>query len=390
MTVEKKTAAYFDCFSGASGDMILAALLDAGLHLEQLQSELAKLGLNNVEIVAKRLLKNHISATTFEVIDKGNQPLRHLKDLVAIVEQAELADHIKSQAIEIFGRVAEAEASVHGQPLEKVHFHEIGAVDTIIDVVGALIAFDLLGIRDVFCSKLNVGSGFVTFSHGTFPVPAPATSALLKGVPIYSDGTQAELVTPTGAAILSQVVKDFGDMPEISAHAIGYGAGQKDLPRPNVLRVFLGEASTAGAEQDKVSIIETNIDDMNPQFYQSVMDNLLSAGALDVFLTSTIMKKGRPGLLLTALCPVEKEVELVDRILRETTSIGVRIRQERRVKLEREIVNLKTELGNVRVKVTRWHGKIANRTPEFEDCKRIAEEKGLTLKEVYRKINAAL
>jgi len=260
-------------------------------------------------------------------------------------------------------------------------------VDTIVDVVGALVALEILDVEQVFSSPLNVGSGFVEFSHGKFPVPAPATAEILKGVPVYSTDTTGELVTPTGAAIIAEVAGSFGDMPMLTTQAVGYGAGERDREQPNVLRVFIGDlASNDDPERDTVSVIETNIDDMNPQFYESVFEKLFANGALDVFMTNIMMKKSRPAIQLTVLCTPEKEPQLTQLIFEETTTIGLRIRQEARRKLQREVREIETEFGKIKFKVSLLDGKILNHSPEYEDCKKIALAHGLSVKEVSERL----
>jgi uncharacterized protein (TIGR00299 family) protein len=362
--------------------MLLGALIDAGLELDALSAELDKLQLSGCSIEAHKVSKQHLACTKFDVIDREEQPLRHLADLTGIVDAAPLDEDVKATANAIFLKIGEAEAKIHDKPLDKVHFHEIGAIDTIVDVVGAVVGLKLLGIERVTCSRLNVGSGTVTFSHGTYPVPAPATAEILKDVPMYTSDSKGELVTPTGAAIISTVAEAFGEMPTMSVDAVGYGAGGRDMETPNALRVYLGESDAGGG--DVIRVIETNIDDMNPEIYEYVLEQLMSAGALDAFLTSVSMKKGRPGALLTVLSLPEKEEVLCEIILRETTSIGVRIREERRRKLDRELVEVATEFGPVMVKVSSFRGEVVTRSPEYEDCKRIAHERGVPLKDVYR------
>ncbi len=376
--------AYFDCFAGISGDMFIGAMLDAGLDFSGLEKELSKLNLSGWRISSKKITKNHLSATKFNLDETTAQTFRHLADLNRIIDHSGLNAALKETANKIFLKIAEAEAKVHGQPLQKVHFHEIGALDTIIDVVGALISLELLGVEKVVCSRLNVGSGVVTFSHGTYPVPAPATAEILKGVPIYATETKGELVTPTGAAIISTVAESFGDMPEMKVGQLGYGAGDKDFGHPNVLRVFLGEsAEKLYVEKDVVAVIETNIDDMNPQLFDHVQEKLFAEGALDVFFTQILMKKNRPAIKLTVLCNREDQQKMCDLLFRETTTLGVRIREEQREKLHREIVEMETTLGSVRVKVTRQKDEDVRCTPEYDDCKRIAREKNLPLKQVF-------
>ena len=362
--------------------MLIGALLDAGLDLKDLADEIAKLNLPGCSIEAQKVSRQHIACTKFDVIDREEQPYRHLADLTGIVDAAPLDEDVKQTANAIFLKIGEAEARIHDKPLEKVHFHEIGAVDTIVDVVAAVVGLKLLGVEKVFCSRLNVGSGTVEFSHGKYPVPAPATSEILKDVPIYTSDSKGELVTPTGAAIISTVAEAFGEMPAMSISCVGYGAGGREMETPNALRVYLGESETGGT--DVIRVIETNIDDMNPEIYEYVLEKLLGAGALDAFLTGVSMKKGRPGALLTVLAEADKEEALCEIILRETTSIGVRIREERRRKLDRELIEIDTEYGPVKVKVSSYQGQVVTRSPEYEDCKRIAQERDVPLKDVYR------
>lgn len=379
--------AYFDAFSGISGDMIIGALVDAGLDFERLKAELGSLPLADYELRVHRVSKQQVAATKFDVVDKGKAVYRHLKDLNAIVEQSQLSQEVQQKAKRIFRRIAEAEAKVHGQPVEKVHFHEIGAVDTIIDVVGALIGLKLLNIDRVICSRLNVGSGFVEFSHGRWPVPAPATAELLEGVPIYATDIEAELVTPTGAAIIGEIAEDFGALPPMRTQSVGYGAGTQDLPQPNVLRVFVGETDGVSEfEQDQVIVLETNIDDMNPQIYDHLLERLFEHDALDVFLTGVMMKKNRPGMQVTVLAKPADEEKLIELLFQETTTLGVRRRRESRRILQREVREVETRFGPVRFKVSCLGEKVLNATPEYDDCKRIAREQNLPLKEVLREL----
>jgi len=373
--------AYFDCFSGISGDMIIGALLDAGLDLESFKSEIAKLKLTGYDLFLQKITKKNLAASKFEINDHGDQVYRHLKNLNEIVHNSELDPEIKNQAKNIFLRIAQAEAKVHNQPPEKVHFHEIGAIDTIIDVVGALVGLKLLGIQKVYCSNINVGSGFVEFSHGRFPVPAPATAEILGDIPIYSTNSMGELVTPTGAAIITEIAGEYGDMPEMRLIKVGYGAGTKEYEHPNVLRVFIGEGLREGVlEKDTVSIIETNIDDMNPQIIEYVFERLFEEDALDVFITNIAMKKNRQAVKLTVISERKDEQKLSEVILRETKSIGVRIRKEKRNKLTRKISEINTKYGKIKIKNSSMGGEILTRTPEYEDCKRIAREKGIPLR----------
>ncbi len=383
--------AYFDCFSGLSGDMIIGSLLDAGVDFNELKIQLDKLHLPNCELRAEKVMKKGIAATKFDVISEEHKTYRHLKDLNRIAENSELDDAIKARAKTIFLKIAEAEGRIHNQPLDKVHFHEIGAVDTIVDVVGALVGIKLLGIEKVFCSPLNVGSGFVEFSHGRVSVPAPATAEILKGVPAYATDSNAELVTPTGAAIITTLAESFGVMPAMKIEQIGYGAGTRDLAQPNLLRLFVGStAAEDGVKHDVVSIIETNIDDMNPQFYEHVMDKLLEHGALEVYLSNIMMKKNRPAVKLTVLSRAGEEKEFIRILFEETTTLGIRMRHEQREILPREIKEIATKFGTVRVKISQAPDGVVTMTPEFADCKKIADQFKIPLKQVYRELGDPL
>src|SRR3989338_4180775 len=296
--------AYFDCFSGISGDMIVGALLDLGLDSHFLKNELKKLDLKDYEITVKKIVKKGIAATKFNVIGKPHNHEEHnLKEINEIIEKSKLDNEAKSMIKKIFLKIADAEAKTHNKPIDKIHFHEIGAIDTIIDVAGAVIGFKKLGIEKIYCSKLNTGTGFVKFSHGKWQVPAPATSEILKNVPIYHNGTKAELVTPTGAAIITTIADSFGEMPAMKLEKIGYGAGTKDLEQPNVLRVFLGELENKSKNfDDKIVVMETNIDNMNPEIFPYVIERLMENGALDSYTEPINMKKSRIGIKITVLC----------------------------------------------------------------------------------------
>ncbi len=379
--------AYLDCFSGVSGDMLIGSLLDAGLEPAALQDELAKLALPGYEVQVEKTSRQGLAATKFDVLDHDRSTYRHLADLNRIVEQSALAEGVKTAAKNVFRRIAVAEARIHGTALEKVHFHEVGAVDTIIDVVGTIAGLRLLGIEKVSCSRLNTGTGFIEFSHGKYPVPAPATLEILQGVPIYSTGLRAELVTPTGAAIVRELSGEFGDMPPMRVEQVGYGAGSRELAQPNVLRVVIGEEIAAtDFDRDHVAIIETNIDDMNPQIYETVFESLFQHGALDVYLTSLIMKKSRPGVKLSVLCNAGDEEKLAKVILAQTTTIGVRIRKEQRLKLHREIRVVETEFGPVPFKVGSLGDEILHTAPEYEACRKIARETGTPIKDIYERL----
>ena len=381
--------AYLDCFSGISGDMLVGSLIDAGLDFEILENEIKKLGLESVEIKADKIVKQNIASTSFSVLYEDQKHHRHLQDLNALVGNASVDEDIKIKAREVFLKIATAEAKIHNMPLDKVHFHEIGAVDTIVDVVAALTGFKILGVEKVVCSGLNVGSGFVTFSHGKFPVPAPATAEILKGVPVYSTDSKGELVTPTGAAIITAVADRFGNMPSINVESIGYGAGTKDFEHPNVLRVYLGQMVDEPSE-NMIDVIETNIDDMNPQWFDHVIDRLYGEGALEVFMTNIQMKKNRPGVKLTILADLVNKDRLLKIVFRETTSIGVRIRRESREILDRMTEALDTPYGKVNVKITVYDGEQVNKKVEYDDLKRLAAENNLPVKKIASEIDNIL
>ncbi len=378
--------AYFDCFSGISGDMILGALVDAGLEMERLKAELARLPLSGYTLSAQTVRKRGLRGThvEVEVSEKGVE--RHLHEIEEIIEGSDLPGEVKSRGLAIFQRLAEAEAHVHGIPVGRVHFHEVGAMDAIVDVVGAVIGLWLLGIERVYASPVHVGRGTVTCAHGTLPVPAPATQELLRGVPIYGRDVDAELVTPTGAAILTTLAEEFGAAPPMQVEQVGYGAGSRDLPLPNLLRVSVGTMTeeVEGYEEDVVTVIKTNIDDMNPQLYDHVMEQLFGAGALDVFLTPIQMKRNRPGVQLSVLVVEEHVADVLDVLFAETTTIGVRTCPMRRWKLGRERVVVETRYGLVGVKVARRGGAVVNVAPEYRECQRVAREQGVPLKEVYQ------
>jgi uncharacterized protein (TIGR00299 family) protein len=378
---------YLDCFSGASGDMVLGALLDLGLPLDALRAALGSLALEYGDVDAGKVLRAGVSATKFRLEDRrppaadNGHKHYHLKGIVNAIRRSSLEPESQDRAVHLFERLAEAEAAIHNTPIEKVHLHEVGALDSIIDIVGAVFGFDYLGIDDIVSSPLNVGGGTVRCAHGDFPVPAPATARLLKDVPIYSNGT-TEMVTPTGALLVTGYAKSFGPLPAMRVESIGYGAGDRD-PKgtPNVLRIFKGVRADA-ASGHVVTKIECEIDDMNPQLFGPLMDKLLAAGALDVFYVPVQMKKGRPGTLVTILAkPASRDV-LTDIVFRESTTIGLRYQQMDRACLERTIETVQTPYGPVRFKVTRRDGRELNAAPEFEDCEVLAAEHGVPLKVV--------
>ncbi len=378
--------AYLDCFSGISGDMVLGALVDAGADLRAIEAELRKLGLEGWTISAEKVKRGAIFATHVKVETSEEHHHRGLSIILGRIDKAGLAPRTAERARRIFTRLAEAEAKVHNEPVQDVHFHEVGAVDSIVDIVGAAIGFELLGIDEFACSALDVGAGQVKTAHGLLPVPAPATAELLQGAPVYTSGIARELVTPTGAAIATTLSTTYAQIPEMTLRAVGYGAGSANLTeKANVLRILIGESVTseAGEHWDTpVSVIETNLDDMSPQIYGYFVERALAAGALDVFSTAVQMKKNRPGVLLTILCDAAQTTRLIDLVFRETTTIGVRTYDVRRKVLDRELVPVATPFGEVRMKISRMNGTVLNATPEYEDCQRLAAEKGIPLKQV--------
>ena len=417
------TILYFDCFSGASGNMILGALIDAGLPLEELRGALGSLALGDVRLHADRVSRSGIGATSFRV-DDGEGPNeregghdhphdhdhdhkhadhhdhdhshdhdhhddhhhhhRGLSEICAMVDGSALSAEAKARANRLFRRLAEVEADIHQMPVEDVHLHEVGAVDSIIDIAGAVYGLERLGIDRIVSSPLNVGSGTVRCEHGVMPVPAPATARLIEGVPAYSKGPAVELLTPTGALIISEYAHEFGPMPAMRVRQVGYGAGDRDFSEhPNLLRILVGEAETSQALQTVV-VIECEIDDMNPQIFGVLMDKLYAAGALEVFYAPIQMKKNRPGTLVTVIATPELREVLSAIVFSETTTIGLRFRESQRECLEREHVAVETPLGRVRFKLARRAGSshVVNAAPEFDDCLRVAKEHGISVKEV--------
>jgi pyridinium-3,5-bisthiocarboxylic acid mononucleotide nickel chelatase len=431
---------YFDCFSGASGDMVLGALLDLGLPLEALREALGSLAVEYGQVTSERVLRTGISATKFRLVDPpshliastpalrqaegrpehsrgtARQGHRHdhghshshgqdhghehehdhhhsqdhaghhahhsLTDIGRYIDRSALSASAKKKARDLFTRLAEAEAAIHDMPVERVHLHEVGAVDSIIDIVGAVFGMEWLGATRVVASPMNVGSGTVRCAHGVFPVPAPATVRLLQGTPIYSQGVATELTTPTGALLVTAYADSFGPMPPMRVTAIGYGAGDKDFTtHPNVLRLLVGEDDEGGANE-RILSIQCEIDDMNPQLFGPLMDRLSAAGALDVYYAPVQMKKNRPGTLVTIIAPPGRREAISGVLFTETTTIGVRYQEMQRERLEREIRTVETPVGAIRFKVAHRGGAIVNAAPEFEDCARIAAEQGLPIKEV--------
>jgi uncharacterized protein (TIGR00299 family) protein len=382
---------YFDCFSGISGDMVLGALVDAGCDLGQLEAQLRLIPISGWTISAEKVSRKGLAATRVHVECAEQHHHRSLSIILKLIQDAGLSDAVKSRASRIFQRLGEAEARVHGSPIEKIHFHEVGAVDAIVDIVGAAIGFEMLGIDEFACSPLNVGGGRVETQHGTLPVPAPATADLLRDAPTYSSGILRELVTPTGAAIVSTAASHFGAQPAIKVRTIGYGAGAAELKeQANVLRLLLGEGTSpkpdAGAWNETAVVLETNLDDMNPQLLGYFVDRAFEAGALDVFFTPVQMKKNRPGQLVTVLCSPDKCEVLTELIFRETTTLGVRRSNVQRRTLRRDRVTVETKIGRAGVKIARLNGQILNAVPEYEDCQKIAADYAIPLKQVMAEV----
>jgi uncharacterized protein (TIGR00299 family) protein len=389
---------YFDCFSGASGDMIVGALIDAGVPLEEIRAALGTLSIDGDAVWTERVDRAGIGATKFQVRGEAGGDGHHhhshgavateahahrtLPEIYSLIERSRLSAAGKDRARALFGRLGEVEGTIHGTPPDKVHLHEVGSLDSIVDIVSTVHALELIGAQRVVSSPLNVGSGTIRSAHGLLPVPAPATTRLLEGVPVYSGTQRAEMVTPTGALLISAYATEYGGIPPMTIARIGYGAGARSFEdTPNVLRVLIGEAD-ATAPSHTVIVIEAEIDDMNPQIFGVVMDKLLAQGALDVFYTPIQMKKNRPGTLLSVIAAPAAREKLTATIFRETTTIGVRYREMTRECLDRETQDVTTPFGPVRVKVARRNGEILNASPEFEDCVRLADASGRSVKEI--------
>lgn len=415
---------YLDCFAGISGDMTIGALLDAGLDFEFLKSELAKLGVAGYELSLTRVDRSGINAAKFDValieqvqtthshhhhdhhhhehsheqhhhhhdatqtdsLRNHHHDHRSLSTIKHLIEESALSAPVKEQATAIFQRIGEAEAKIHGMDIEAVHFHEVGAIDSIVDIVGACIGLAALGIEQIIASPLHVGFGTFTCAHGTYPIPGPAAAEILRGVPVYAKDIEGELVTPTGAAIVATLAQSFGPLPAMRIEKVGYGAGTRTYDKfPNVLRAVLGEVERTDATPDTVTVIEANLDDLSPQVFGHLMEQALAAGALDLFYTPVQMKKNRPGVLLTLLCANGDRDRMTELIFRETTTLGVRFREERRVILQREFVPVETAFGPIKIKVARNHdGQVMNAAPEFDDCQAAALKHQVAVREVQR------
>jgi len=394
--------AYFDCFNGAAGDMIVGALIDAGLDSDELRQTLRALPIDGYSLSIEKVMRKGLAATRFDVkLDAtAAQPHRHLRDVRKIIDAARLSNAVRQRAVAVFERLARAEAEVHGITVERVHFHEVGAVDAIVDIVGACWAVERLGIQRIVCSPIPVGSGIVTCAHGVLPIPAPATALLLKGVPIAASDEPGELTTPTGAAILTEFTDAFGPIPPMKIAHIGLGAGGRESPtRPNVLRVLIGVpdpsrdperdqgGSVKGAEMggrtaDGIVVLEANIDDATPEVLGYAVERLLNAGALDAYTVPIQMKKSRPGALLTVLADPQRAAELEDILFAETTTFGVRRHEATRSKLDRRHETVETPYGPIRVKIGSRADRVVTTSPEFEDCRRAAEAHNVPLRDV--------
>lgn len=377
--------AYADCPSGVSGDMLMAALIDAGTPLDYLIEQLSLLKIHEFEIKSQRVLKHAITARSFEVLVEHQEHHRHWSDIRGIISSSGLNEAVKTMSLDIFKKIAFAEARIHGVEPAHVHFHEVGAIDSIVDIVGFAIGYHYLRIEKFYSSELPLGSGFVQTAHGSLPLPAPAALALLEGVPTYGTDLKCELVTPTGAAILSTVCEGFGLRPPMTITKTGYGAGTRDLPdRPNVLRLTIGEAGFEPGTEELI-VAETNIDDMNPEIFPYVMDQLMSNGALDAWMTPIQMKKGRPGMMLSFLARPGEVSLLKSILLSESSTLGVRTHAVMRESLDREARTIKTPWGDAAFKEIKRSGR-SELTPEFEACKEIAEKTGIPLIDIYKEM----
>jgi uncharacterized protein (TIGR00299 family) protein len=380
---------YFNCRMGIAGDMVAGALLDLCGESKFLVDELKKLGLDNYKIDIKKVDKKGVKATKFDVIIGHEHSHRHLSDINEIISSSKLKESVKERAKKIFLNLAEAEAKVHGTTTDEVHFHEVGAIDAIIDIVSAAILLDKIGIDEIYASSIAVGRGTVKCEHGIMSVPVPAVKELLKDIPTVATRIEKELATPTGAAIIKTIAKGFVDNPKMKARRKGYGAGTRELDVPNVLEVVEGEMEAMkkpGKGEEELVTLDTNIDDMNPQFYSYIIERLVKEGANEAFIQPVIMKKGRIGTLLTVICKKELQDKIIDIIFSETTTFGIRINRLDRVALEREIKQISTKYGPVNVKIGKYKDKVMSVSPEYEDCRKIAGQKKVPIKKVYDEV----
>ena len=382
---------YFDCFAGASGDMILGAMIAAGVDPNFLREQLSLLRVSGFSIDFETVNRSGLSATYARVETAHEHSHRSLTDIKEIIHGSALSSGVKQRAVQIFTRLAEAEARVHNEPIDHVHFHEVGALDAIVDVVGAAICFDVLKIARFVCSPLHVGSGMVKMAHGQFPIPPPAVTELLKGVPFYATEIKGELLTPTGAAIITTVCSEYGPIPQMKTAATGYGAGTREYQDfPNVLRVMIGETEESGATDGRLWMLETNLDDATPQIIGHVMDRVLELGALDCYFTPVQMKKNRPGVLLSVLCDAHEKEAVMKLLFNETTTLGIRSYEVNRRALQRSVVRVETQYGPIDVKVAHLDGRVVNQMPEFEQCREAAARAGVPLKIVEEAARVAI
>lgn len=379
---------YIDCPSGVSGDMLLGGLIDLGVDIDLLQEKLETLGLSGWRIEVEDRRVHGLVCKDVTVHSDETQPHRGLSDITTIITSSGLTDGEKNRALAIFKRLAAAEAKVHGMSVEEIHFHEVGAVDAIVDICGVSVALCILGIEHIECSPLPMGSGFVECMHGRIPIPAPATVELVKGLPVYDNGVEGELVTPTGAAIVSTLARRFGRFPAMTLQSVGYGCGKRQLPIPNAVRLFLGELDEQHSPTDRVAVIQANIDDMTGEQLGHVFERLLDMGALDVWYTPIQMKKGRPGVILSLMCEPSKCHEMTGHVLRETSSFGLRYRLEDRYILERDTRVIETLYGEMRVKLGFLNGDIIKASPEYEDCNKAARALGVPISQVMAAVTA--
>jgi len=382
---------YFDCFAGASGDMILGALVGAGASEKALIEQLGLLNVEGFQLEVQTVDRSGLSASFARVQTRHEHHHRHLSDIRKIILNSDLGTSVKERAFAIFTRLAEAEAYVHNEPVDHVHFHEVGALDAIVDVVGAAICFELLEIERFISSPLHVGSGMVEMAHGKFPVPPPAVTELLKGVPFYSGDIKGELLTPTGAAIITSVCEQYGPIPQMIIEQSGYGAGSREYKNfPNVLRVLVGETDAGSTQDERLWMIETNIDDASPQIVGHVMERAFALGALDCFFTPVQMKKNRPGVLLSILSDGPSRESLMNLLFTETTTLGVRSYEVLRRALQRDVIAVETQYGQIDVKVAILNGRVVNEMPEFEQCRAAALAANVPLKTVEESVRFAL
>ena len=382
--------AYFNCFSGISGDMIIGALIDAGLKKERLEQELSKLKLSGYQLNVKKVLKKGISATRVEVkVIKEKGVAWKMQDIINIIDQSSLILKDKKQIKKIFFKIAKAEAQIHKRDIDTMHFNEAGEMDRLIDITSVVVGLRLLGIKEVYASALPLGHGLVKCAHGSMPIPAPVTLELLKGVPVYDGGIKSEMVTPTGEGIITAYVKNFKERPLMEMTKIGYGAGEKDFAIPNMLRITIGEIAVKNKSvlsdyiRDEAILVETNIDDMNPEIYDFIIEKLLSNGALDVYLTPIQMKKNRPAHILSLIAYESDLKKLLVILFDESTTLGVRIREVKRLKLIHKNIIVNTEYGKIRTKVAIYKGQVKNIAPEYEDCQKVAKRHKIPLKTIY-------